>query len=149
MSAIAVTGATGYIGSHIVETLLEKGFDVHAIVRDLNASAKLTHLENLQKRYSPQRVRLYQADLAAGDCVLQALQGCEAAIHTAAVVEWNVKNPQRNIVDRNLRITRNVLAAIEKSPNIKRLLYSSAVNTMWSYRKSNSCIFSDQDWNAD
>ena len=44
-STIAVTGANGYIGSHIVKALLAEGFKVRAVVRDPNNPKKVGHLQ--------------------------------------------------------------------------------------------------------
>ena len=41
---VAVTGASGYIGSRIVEDLLEQGYEVHACVRDASKGKKVDHL---------------------------------------------------------------------------------------------------------
>ena len=46
---VAVTGASGYIGSRIVEDLLDQGYDVHACVRDASNSNKVDHLIKLDK----------------------------------------------------------------------------------------------------
>ena len=44
---VAVTGASGYIGSRIVEDLLGQGYEVHACVRDVNNGKKVDHLIKL------------------------------------------------------------------------------------------------------
>ena len=44
---VAVTGASGYIGSRIVEDLLGQGYEVHACVRDSNNGKKVDHLIKL------------------------------------------------------------------------------------------------------
>ncbi len=46
---VAVTGASGYIGSRIVEDLLNQGYEVHACVRDASNSKKVDHLTELGK----------------------------------------------------------------------------------------------------
>jgi len=46
---VAVTGASGYIGSRIVEDLLDQGYEVHACVRDASNGKKVDHLIELGK----------------------------------------------------------------------------------------------------
>ena len=46
---VAVTGASGYIGSRVVEDLLDEGYAVHACVRDASNSKKVDHLIELGK----------------------------------------------------------------------------------------------------
>ena len=55
---IAVTGASGYIGSWIVKDCLEQGYTVHACVRDKNKAEKIDHLQKLfQERLLSQNLR--------------------------------------------------------------------------------------------
>ena len=60
---VAVTGAGGYIGSRIVEDLLEQGYEVHACVRDASNGKKVDHLIELGKKANNCDVHLFEGDL--------------------------------------------------------------------------------------
>ncbi|SVC32249.1 uncharacterized protein METZ01_LOCUS285103, partial [marine metagenome] len=47
---VAVTGSSGYIGSRIVEDLMEQGYEVNACVRDSSNARKVDHLINLNEK---------------------------------------------------------------------------------------------------
>ncbi len=76
MSRVFLTGATGMIGSNIAEQLVEQGDDVRALVRE---GSDATPLEAMG-------VEIVRGDIADGDDVLRAADGCEYVIHSAAVL---------------------------------------------------------------
>jgi len=62
MSRVCVTGAAGFIASHVIIDLLEDGHVVHATVRDLGDDTKRAHLDVLEERY-PGKLQCFEADL--------------------------------------------------------------------------------------
>ena len=76
MSTIFVTGGTGLTGANVCRQLVERGDDVRALVRQPDEAAALGVLG----------VELVQGDIANVEDVLAAAKGCEAAIHTAALL---------------------------------------------------------------
>jgi nucleoside-diphosphate-sugar epimerase len=76
MAKALVTGATGFIGGHIVDVLQEQGHDVTALVR---ATSDTTHLRERE-------VRLATGDVTDSDSLRVACSGMEWVFHTAAVV---------------------------------------------------------------
>ena len=92
-----VTGASGYIGSHIVANLLAKGQSVRATVRDVSDPERVDHLKNL-KIADEGSLEIIEMDLFDEDAVNAAIEGCSDVIHTAASVIVRSKNPQKKIL---------------------------------------------------
>lgn len=76
MSTILVTGATGLTGSHVCEQLTQRGDHVRALVRAASAAEPLVAMG----------VELVVGDISDADSVRKAADGCDAAIHTAALL---------------------------------------------------------------
>jgi dihydroflavonol-4-reductase len=77
-AAILVTGATGFLGQHVVATLREQGREVVALVRDLDSSHA--------KRIAKTGATLARGDVLDGDSVAAAAAGCTAVLHCAGKV---------------------------------------------------------------
>ena len=58
---VLVTGGSGFVGSHLVEHLLGRGYPVHATVRSLANAAKVAPLRRLEARF-PGQLTLFEAD---------------------------------------------------------------------------------------
>lgn len=72
---VAVTGASGYIGSYIVEALVNAGYYVRACVREPSNAEKCAHLERFKN------VQLFKADLFDEGSFRAAFDGADAVIH--------------------------------------------------------------------
>ena len=92
---VAVTGANGYIGSHIVRVLLEKGWKVRAVVRDPGNPAKVAHLKALP--HAVELLEFAKGELSEEDYV-KAFAGCRAVIHAASPYIYTAEDPDRDIV---------------------------------------------------
>ena len=80
---ILVTGASGFVATHIVKLLLEKGCRVRGTVRSLKNEKKVAPLRRLCP--SPKfELELVEADLLNENSWLNAVKGCTYVIHTAS-----------------------------------------------------------------
>lgn len=123
MKKVLVTGADGFIGSHLTELLVEKGYDVRAFVY-YNSFNNWGWLDTF-----PQKV-LKNIDVFAGDIrdpngVRKAMEGVDAVFHLAALIAipFSYHSPD-TYVDTNIKGTLNVLQAA-RDLNTQRVLVTS------------------------
>ncbi|KAF2732795.1 NAD(P)-binding protein [Polyplosphaeria fusca] len=121
-SLILVTGANGFIASHIVKQLLEAGYKVRGTIRNLARSSWL--LDYFNTRYGPSSLALTEVpDMSAPHAFSSAVQGCAGVIHTAT--------PVMSLQDPNIAIpmvisgTVNALSAAADA-GIKRFVLTSS-----------------------
>jgi len=104
-----VTGATGFVGSAVVALLHARGYAVRAVVRD---SARADVL--------PDGVERVAADLADGEALARAMDGCEGVFHLAAAV--GAPGPEAH--ELNVGGTARVVDAVRRT-GVRRLVHTS------------------------
>lgn len=120
---ILVTGADGFIGSHLVEHLVRQGYDVRAFVlyNSFNSWGWLDH--------SPKEIRDH-LDIFAGDIrdpygVKKAMQGCDTVLHLAALIAipYSYHSPD-TYVDTNVKGTLNIVQAAREL-GVQKVVHTS------------------------
>ena len=108
-----VTGSSGFIGSHLTEYLVEKGYDVVAFDR-YNSNNHYGWLE--QSKYK-KKIKFILGDIRDFDSVNKAMQGCDGVMHLAALIgiPYSYISPTAYI-KTNVEGTLNVL---ESAKNLK------------------------------
>ena len=114
-----VTGATGFLGSHVARVLTEQGADLRLLVRP---TSDLRNLDDLK-----------HADRVVGDLrdpasISKALSGCDVVFHVAADYRLWVRDPGE-MYRSNVEGTRSLLEAARKQ-GVRRVVYTSSVATM-------------------
>lgn len=142
---VCITGATGYVGSHIVDAFLGAGIPVRAAVRSPDDPEKTAPLHAMAERHGTP-LSLHAADLATPGSFGAALEGCEGLIHVAAVARLTAPDPQKQIVDPSVEGARNVLAAATQA-GVRRVVLTSSVAAVGSYRDSQDHALTEADWN--
>ena len=120
---VLVTGAGGFIGSHLVETLALRGARVRALVR-YNSRNHWGNLESLSPKVLAE-VEVVPGDLVDPACVQQAVQGCEVVFHLGALIAipYSYVAP-RQYVATNVFGTINILEAC-RSGDVEKLVHTS------------------------
>jgi nucleoside-diphosphate-sugar epimerase len=128
---VMVTGATGYIAGWIIKQLLDSGRTVHATVRDPDKRMAVSHLHKLAAG-SRGELRLFKADLLEPGSFDAAATGCELVMHTASPFYYQAsRDPERELLRPALEGTRNVLAAVERAPSVRRVVLTSSVMAIY------------------
>jgi len=129
---VLVTGGSGFVGSHLVKRLLERGYRVHATVRSTAASPKTRPLIALQDRF-PGRLDLFAADLLVEGSFDEAARDCATVFHVASpfLMPEKIKDGRRDVVEPALLGTRNVLGSVERTPAVRRLVFTSTVGAIF------------------
>lgn len=113
-----VTGATGFIGSHVVRQLLQRGDRVRILARN---SSRKSNVETLG-------CEIAIGDLKDINSLLRCVQGCRFVYHVAADYRLWARNPQ-DIYDNNVGGTRNLLSACCEA-GVEKVVYTSSVGTI-------------------
>jgi dTDP-glucose 4,6-dehydratase len=110
LKKILVTGADGFIGSHLVECLVKAGYDVRAFVF-YNSFNSWGWLDNCAPDVKG-RFEVFLGDIRDPNGVRKAMQGCEIVFHLAALVAipFSYHSPD-TYIDTNIKGTLNVLQA--------------------------------------
>ena len=123
MSKVLVTGADGFIGSHLVEALVERGHEVRAFVL-YNSFGSLGWLDSVDESV---RANL---DVFAGDIrdpygVNSAVKGCDTVLHLAALIAipYSYHSPD-TYVDTNVKGTLNVVQA-SREHGVRKVVHTS------------------------
>lgn len=120
-----VTGAGGFIGSHLTERLMEKGCQVTALVR-YNSTNGWGFIDELKKS-AKDSIEVIEGDLKDEDCVRQAVENQDYVFHLGAIISipYSYKHP-RDTWQVNVLGTMNVLAAARDFDTSKVLVTSSS-----------------------
>jgi NAD dependent epimerase/dehydratase len=120
---VLVTGAGGFVGSHLVEALVKRGVKVKAFVH-YNSRNDWGMLEDLPKKVLDE-VEVFAGDLRDADCVRKAVRGQQVIFHLGALIgiPYSYVNP-RDVVDTNVNGTLNVLTAALDF-NIEKVVHTS------------------------
>lgn len=120
---VLITGADGFIGSHLVEHMVRAGKNVRAFVY-YNSFGNWGWLENVSADVLSQ-VEIIAGDIRDSDRVYEAVRGCSQVMHLAALIAipYSYSSP-RSYVDTNITGTLNVLQAA-KNLDVERVLSTS------------------------
>lgn len=134
---VCVTGGSGFIGSWLLCLLLQRGYTVHATVKDLGDEKETKHLLALEG--AELRLRLFEMDLLNYGSIVAAMTGTTGVFHLASPnIIQKLPDPENEILKPAVQGTKNVLTAA-KELGVRRVVLTS----------SSASIFPNPNWPAD
>ncbi len=115
---VLVTGATGFVGSHVARFLVSQGADLRLLVRTSSNTGNIAEL----------KADRITGDLRDADSLKKAVEGCEFVFHVAADYRLWVRNPEE-MYRSNVEGTRAIIRA-SQAAGVRRVIYTSSVATM-------------------
>lgn len=125
MKKILITGAAGFIGSHLTERCVELGYHVRVLIR-YNSRNDYGWLEKSTKK---NQIEVITGDVRDYDCVYSALKGCDTVFHLAALIgiPYSYVSPLAYI-RTNIEGTYNIMQA-SKELSLQNILVTSTSET--------------------
>lgn len=120
---ILVTGADGFIGSHLTESLVQQGYDVRAFIyyNSFNSWGWLDSSSESVKK----NLDVFSGDIRDPHGVKEAMKGCDTVLHLASLIAipYSYHSPD-TYVDTNIKGTLNVLQAAREL-NVSKIVHTS------------------------
>ncbi len=132
---VLVTGGTGFIGSHLLKLLLQKGYTIRAIYRS-EISCFLSKVEN-------DKVEWVEANVLDNYSLEKAMQGMQAVFHCAAMVSFDAREREQ-LMKTNVEGTANVVNVM-LDQGIEKIVYLSSVAAL-GRNSSKEKINEEADW---
>lgn len=141
---VLVTGAAGYIGSHVVEELLAAGYKVRGTSRSKEKAVYLTDL--MDKKFGKGNLEIVEVpDMIADDAYTDAVMGVSGIIHLASIVTFS-SNPEE-VIPPTVKGALNVLEAATTEPKVKSVVYCSSSTAALSPVSNTKIIVTKDTWN--
>ena len=143
-SLILVTGANGYIGSHICDQLLQAGYKVRGAARDTSKAEWLHEL--FDRTYGPHRFESsIIPDMAKEGAFDEACKDVKGICHVASILSFS-PDPHA-VIPVVVAAARNAASAAAKEPGIVRLVYTSSSTSITTPHPGKRFTISTQNWN--
>ncbi|ETO35235.1 hypothetical protein RFI_01828 [Reticulomyxa filosa] len=141
MPLVLVTGASGFIASHIIQQLCSEGYRVRGTVRN-RKKCDLSHLLTGDKN----DIELIECDLNSDKNWRKAVEKCDYVIHTAGILPSfrGAKKTQEDFLTPTIQGMQRILNACLQSRSVKKLVYTStngAMEALPSADPNTSCVF--------
>ncbi|CZR63781.1 probable flavonol reductase/cinnamoyl-CoA reductase [Phialocephala subalpina] len=146
VSYVLVTGATGFIGAHVVDELLRRGLKVRGATRSmLKGKAMLEARPNFASKLDFVQIEDFEK-MGVFD---EAVKGVDAVIHVASPFTYNTTNNEKELIIPAINGVRSILQAAAKTPSVKRIALTSSFAAVLDVNRKAPPYFTytAKDWN--
>ncbi|KAK0384877.1 hypothetical protein NLU13_7355 [Sarocladium strictum] len=141
---VFLTGASGFLGSHIAAELLRAGYSVRASFRTRSKS------DEFVKFFAEGQIQTcIVPDITAPGAYDSHLADCTYAIHCASPYMFKIEDVAKDLIDPAVQGTKEILRAVAATPSVKRIVitssFASVINPFEGPRKGYT--YTEEDWN--
>ncbi|PCH42485.1 NAD(P)-binding protein [Wolfiporia cocos MD-104 SS10] len=140
---VLVTGASGYVASWVVRTLLEQGYSVRATVR---SESKASHLRTIFSAYGDKLEFAIVEDMVKVGAFDDAVKGVDAIEHVASPCHTQADDPDELIVPAVNGVLHVLESARDYGASVKRIVMTSSCAAILE-RHDTPRVFTEADWN--
>ncbi|KAH9832389.1 nad dependent epimerase [Teratosphaeria destructans] len=146
---ILISGASGFVASHVVRAFLEKGYNVKGTVRSESTAQEV---RKSHPSYESQLSFAIVEDIARPRAFDEAVKGVHGVIHTASPFTFDVQDFEKDLLIPAVNGTNSILQAVEKyNPIVKRVVITSSFAALINISKGAwpEHTYNEADWNPD
>jgi len=145
ISYVLVTGATGFIGAHVVDELLNRGLKVRGATRSM---AKGKAMLDARPNFASQLDFVQIHDFEQTGVFDEAVKGVDAVIHVASPLTYDTTNNEKELIIPAINGVRSILSAAANS-KVKRLVVTSSYAAVVDVKRKGPPFFkyTAKDWN--
>ncbi|XP_076311295.1 uncharacterized protein LOC143225542 isoform X2 [Tachypleus tridentatus] len=143
---VLVTGATGFISSHVIKLLQEDGYKVRGTVRSLQNEEQLKPIKELCPD-APQKIELVEADLTKDEGWNEAVKDCSYVIHVASPFPNIPPASEDEVVKPAVEGTKRILQACADAGTVKRVVLTSSIAAIHGETTlEEGKVYTEDDW---
>ncbi|KAH8899120.1 NAD dependent epimerase/dehydratase [Thozetella sp. PMI_491] len=143
---VLVTGATGFIGAHVVDCLLSRGLKVRGASR---SKAKAEAMLQARPQYEGKLDFVQVGDFENTGVFAEAVKGVDGVIHVASPLTYDTKDNEKELILPAINGVRSILEAAAATPSISRIVLTSSFASVVDIQRKESSYFTytGADWN--
>lgn len=130
-SPVVLTGGTGYLGAHILNQLLNKGYEVRLTSRNPEKTKNEEWIKELILKYSD-KLSFFTADLEEKGSFDEAMIGAKGVIHAASPFKIEgIKDAKKELINPAVNGTENVLNSVDNNGSIEKVVLTSSMASLY------------------
>lgn len=145
---ILITGASGFVAAHVLNSFLSAGYQVRGTVRSQSSA---DNVRKTHARYADQLSFVFVEDISAPHAFDKAVVGVDGVIHTASPFQLDVKDNEKDLLLPAINGTNSLLEAVAAhAPQVKRVVITSSFAAIIDMGKPNGGVgytYTEADWN--
>ena len=142
---VLVTGGTGYVGSHCILQLLQKGYNVKTTLRSMKRKGEVLEMMKTAGVISLDKLTFIETDLTKDANWPEAVKGCKYVLHVASPIAATMPKDENEMIRPAVDGTLRVLKAA-RDGGVKRVVITSNFGAIGYSHKDPNTIITEEEW---